>query len=140
METMLFRENGQYPDNQALKESLKEIYPVYNHLISVISNEPYSLEHQWNYYKDGKSWLCKVTYRKKTIFWLSVWDTCFKISFYFTEKTKPGLLDLNIEDSIKQSFANSKNIGKLVPLVIPVIILSQLEDVLKIIEFKKTCK
>ncbi len=140
METILLRENEQYPDNQVLTESLGEIYPVYNHLISVISNEPYSLDHQWNYYKDGKSWLCKVTHRKKTIFWLSVWDTCFKISFFFTEKTKSAVMDLTISKSIKQSFSSSKNIGKLIPLVIAINDLSQLEDALKIVELKKTCK
>lgn len=48
METILLRENERYRDNLVLKESLKEIYPVYNHQISVPSNERYSLEHQWN--------------------------------------------------------------------------------------------
>ncbi|MFA5850349.1 MAG: DUF3788 family protein [Bacteroidales bacterium] len=140
METILLRENERYPDNLVLKDSLKELYSVYDHLISVISNEPYSLEHQWNYYKDGKSWLCKVTYRKKTVFWLSVWETCFKISFFFTEKNKSAVLDLTISNSIKQSFSNSKNIGKLIPLVIDIADINQIEDALKIIEFKKTIK
>ncbi|OFY41549.1 MAG: hypothetical protein A2X18_06920 [Bacteroidetes bacterium GWF2_40_14] len=140
MEIVLLRESEQFPDNQVLKETLQEKFPLYDHLISVVSHEPYSLDHHWNYYKDGKSWLCKVTYRKKTIFWLSVWDTCFKTSFFFTEKNRSGIMELTIDDSIKHSFSNSKNIGKLIPLVISINDISQLDDVLKIIEFKKTCK
>ncbi|PKP08994.1 MAG: hypothetical protein CVU09_13085 [Bacteroidetes bacterium HGW-Bacteroidetes-4] len=37
---------------------------------------------QWRYYNDGKAWLCKVSYKKKTVFWLSVWEAYFKVAFY----------------------------------------------------------
>jgi len=49
-------------------------------------------------------------------------------------------MDLTISKSIKQSFSSSKNIGKLIPLVIAINDLSQLEDALKIVELKKPCK
>lgn len=29
---------------------------------------------EWRYYKDGKSWLCKITQKNKTIVWISLWE------------------------------------------------------------------
>lgn len=95
---------------------------------------------EWNYYKDGKSWLCKGSHKKKTIFWLSVWDKFFQISFFFTEKTGVGIADLDIADSLKKDFAQAKNKGKLIPLILRVSDKKQVGDVLKIAEYKKGLK
>lgn len=140
METQLLREENPFPDADVLRVKLGDIYDVYEGFVAAITKEPYSLQMDWNYYKDGKSWLCKITFRKKTVIWLSVWDDCFKVSFFFTEKTKSGIAELNIEQSIKESFSKSKNIGKLIPLVISIRGKSQVDDILKIIEFKKSIK
>jgi hypothetical protein len=34
---------------------------------------------EWDYYKDGKSWLCKIINKKKTICWLSIKNTGIKM-------------------------------------------------------------
>lgn len=52
---------------------------------------------------DGKAWLCKVVFKKKTGFWLSVWDGFFKAGFYFVERHCPGIHELEIDDSIINS-------------------------------------
>ena len=140
METQLLRVENPFPDAGVLKENLGEIYDVYARFVSVIIAEPYSLQPEWNYYKDGKAWLCKITFRKKTVIWLSVWEDCFKVTFFFTEKSKSGIEELKINPSIKESFLRSKNIGKLIPLGIAIRDKSQVDDVLKIIEFKKSIK
>jgi hypothetical protein len=92
---------------------------------------------EWNYYKDGKAWLCKVLYKKKTVFWLSIWEKYFKLAFYFTEKTGKEINELDIDVSIKEDFKQAKPIGRLLPLVIEMRKKEQLKDVLKIIEYKK---
>jgi hypothetical protein len=140
MGTQLLREENPFPDACVLKQNLGDKYDLYAGFVSKITSEPYCLRMEWNYYKDGKAWLCKNTFRKKTVMWLSVWDDCFNVSFFFTEKSKSGIEELKIDPSIKESFLNSKNIGKLIPLVISIKEMSQIGDVLKIIEFKKSIK
>lgn len=140
METQILREESPYPDAGVLKEKLDDIYDVYDVFVSEITKEPYSLQPEWNYYKDGKSWLCKITFRKKTVIWLSVWDDCFKVTFYFTDKSRSGIEELEISPSIKESILKSKNIGKLIPLVIAIREKNQIDDVLKLIAFKKSIK
>ena len=137
METILLREPELLPTKEVLENALGESFTTLTELIDIVTNPQYGLILEWNYYKDGKAWLCKVTFKKKTVFWLSVWDKYFKVGFYFTEKNCLGVLELDIDEKIKEDFGQSKNIGKLIPLGISVTGKEQIEDVLKIIDYKK---
>ena len=140
MELSFLKDQEIYPSNDVLKNVLGTSYPAYEELTKQITDVEFGLAPEWRYYKDGKAWLCKVCSKKKTIFWLSVWDKCFKVAFYFTEKTKPGILELKIKEEIKESFNKSKPIGKLIPLVIEIHEKEQIPDVLTIAGHKKNLK
>ncbi len=141
MEEILLRDSSIYPSKEVLEIALGEDnYKVFNKFIETITDSDTKLSPEWKYYNDGKSWLCKVSYKKKTVFWLSIWKMHFKLGFYFTEKNCSGVNELNIDKSIKEEFTQSKNIGKLIPLVIKMIRIEQIDDVKKIIEYKKTIK
>ncbi|KPK84900.1 MAG: hypothetical protein AMS27_08765 [Bacteroides sp. SM23_62_1] len=140
METILLREQQISPTEEVIENALGDSYSAYKDLIEAITDTGYGLVPQWNYYKDGKAWLCKVCYKKKTVFWLSVWDKFFKTTFYFTEKTGSGIEGLDIEEKIKESFSNNKPIGKLIPLTITIKSKDQIKDVLTVSKYKKNLK
>lgn len=135
---MILNNPDLYPDKDVLKEVLTEnVLIFYDKLLKVITSDNESkFSAEWRYYNDGKSWLCKVVNKKRTIFWLSVWEGYFKVSFYFTEKHKEGIASLPISESAKDSFINAKPIGKLMPLTIDVYCEEQLTDVLAIAKFR----
>jgi len=137
-EKPILSDPDRYPDESVLKEALEERFNIYTSLLDTLLKPDFGLTPEWNYYKDGKSWLCKVIHKKKTVFWLSVWRGRFKTSFYFTEKNVEDIKALNIDDRIKQDFLNRKSIGKLIPLVIEVLDEYHLNDVLSVIEYKKS--
>jgi uncharacterized protein DUF3788 len=138
METMILKDPAVSPSATVLKNALKTTYSTYQELITAISAKGFDLAPQWQYYRDGKAWLCKVQYKKKTVFWLSVWDKYFKVVFYFTEKHFESIKQLDIDDKIKEKFVNGKAIGKMFPLAIKIEKTSQLRDVLRIIDYKKS--
>jgi hypothetical protein len=138
METQLLREQDVFPSEEVLKNTLGGIYPVYESLMGTIDG--YGLVHEWNYYKDGKSWLCKVINKKKTVFWLSVWDGYFQIGFFFTEKHLEGIAALEVDEKIKEDFCKQKPVGKLLPMIFKISQKEQLGDLLKVVEFKKKLK
>jgi hypothetical protein len=140
MEEILLRDSSIYPSKEVLEKALGNSYNVYNEFIDTITSPELGLFPEWRYYNDGKSWLCKVGYKKKTVFWLSIWENYFKLGFYFTEKNCLGIAELNIDEKIKEAFSQSKNIGKLIPLGIDMSRKEQIEDVKKIIEYKKSLK
>jgi len=137
METIQLKDPNTPPSDEVLKEVLGTSFDAFDELMKTVRNAPYDLVAGWNYYIDGKAWLCKVQFKKKTVFWLSVWDQFFKTAFYFTEKTKPGVLELDIDNATKREFDQRELTGKLIPLVINVTEKEQLNDLLTIAEYKK---
>jgi len=115
-EIQLLRVKDVYPNASVLTEALgKDVFEVYEALMNMSDELEFSPE--WRYYNDGKAWLCKVTYKKKTIFWLSIWNKCIKTSLYFTLRTAPGILELDLPPEVSDSFRNARPIGKLIPYV-----------------------
>jgi hypothetical protein len=45
----------------------------------------------------------KALDKKKNVCWLSVWNTGFKLTFYFTEKTIDGVYEMEVNGKIKKS-------------------------------------
>lgn len=136
----LLRDEEIIPTETVLEEALgKDVFAVYTKLNEIIRTE-FQIEPEWRYYKDGKSWLYKAVYKKKTIFWLSIWGKFIKISLLFTEKTRGGIYDLEISNEIKESFKNAHAIGKLIPLLLDIDKEQQLADLIQIIKYKKTLK
>jgi hypothetical protein len=94
-----------------LKEILGDSYGAYYELIRRYEEPDYNLQPQWRYYNDGKAWLCKVVYKNKTVFWLSIWEGFFKTSFFFRERDCSGILGLDIDKSYKQQLDLHRHSG-----------------------------
>ena len=139
-ETILLREKEIEPTNEVLENVLgKELFIIYQELIKIFTDE-FSLEPQWQFYKDGNAWLCKVVHKKKTILWLSIWENYIKTGFYFTGKTGIGVLELDIDIKIKEVFEVAKPIGKLIPLIIDINQQKQIKDLKEVVKYKKGLK
>lgn len=140
METPALKDPAISPKKEILENALGKSYTAYKELMNIIEGTAFGLTPKWNYYNDGKAWLCKVQYKKKTVFWISVCDKHFKLCFYFTEKNCKGVFALGIQSSIKKEFKEHKPIGKLLPLVLSVTKKDQLQDALKIVQYKMSLK
>ena len=140
METIALKEATISPSSKVLQTVLGRAFPAYEELIDTITSKNYGMTVEWRYYNDGKAWLCKVQFKKKTVFWLSACDQYFRTAFYFTEKTSAGIFDLDIDPTIKDEFRNVETTGKLIPLVIRVSQKKHLRDILKLVEYKKLLK
>ena len=141
METQLLKDPDVLPSANVLKNVLgNNAYEIYESFICTITGTNYGLTYEWKYYNDGKSWLCKITQKKKTIHWLSVWEGCFKIAFYFTEKHLEGIAALDISEKIKEDFSKTKPVGRLLPMLFTICQKEQLDDLLKVVSFKKSLK
>jgi hypothetical protein len=137
-ETMLLRDPELQPTREVLKGALGGSYPLYEDLTEV--SKTLDVIPEWNYYKDGKAWLCKAVHKKKTVFWLSVWNEYFKVVFYFTAKTCAGITDLDIDENLKRDFCEHESYGKFMPLIFVVTEREQIEDIVKVIHYKKRLK
>jgi len=137
MEKHLLREPEIYPSKEVLKSALGKVYDVLEALQTQLTQDTYALTFDWHYYNDGKSWLCKVSHKKKTVFWLSIWEGFVQTGFFFLERHLEGLAALNIDEN---SFTMEKACGKMLPLVFRIRRHEQIPDLLKVVEFKKKAK
>lgn len=138
---MLLKDPDIYPSSEVLENVLgRTVYEVLESFTGMVANDAYGLIPEWRYYNDGKAWLNKVQYKKKTVFWLSVWEGFFKVSFFFTEKHLEGIAALDISDTIKEDFARAKPCGRLIPMILDITDKEQLDDLLTVVRFKKSLK
>jgi len=135
-ERPLLNDSEIFPSVEILKNVLGKSYPVFEELSKKLNDE-YGITFEWRYYRDSKAWLCKVAYKKKTIFWLSAWNGYFRTNFYFMERHLEGIATLGIEDN---HFTLEKEWGKMMPLIFKISKSEQLPDLLKVVAFKKSSK
>lgn len=138
MEKPLLNNPLVYPTDEELKKVLGSAFEALSELMLRIADM--ELVPEWRFYKDGGAWLCKVQFKKKTVFWLSVWESHFKVVFYFTEKTVEGLMPLPIESNLFQQLKLVNRIGKFIPLIFRIQMSSQLDDVFTVADYKKKLK
>lgn len=110
---------------------LKGAFPTYKAFLERLAGEYPAIEIGWRYYNDGKSWLGKAVTKKKTVFWLSIWDGSFKTSFFFTEKTIAAL-----DDGVKAAATPAESAGKLIPIILETTTPAQLDTVFAAISYK----
>lgn len=135
----LLGDPGQIPGEALFREIMNEtLFQTYAGLQEIISGT--GLSGEWRYYNDGKAWLYKVTLKKKTVAWVSMWEESIKTSFYFTDKNRDGIMDLDIGESVKTTFSQAKPIGKLIPLTLDLKQKEDAEDFRKIAEYKISLK
>jgi hypothetical protein len=138
MENQIFTDPGVKPENDILETALGKKYILYAEFEKRVNELNFILE--WNYYNDGKSWLCKTLHKKKNFGWLSAWNTGIKLTFYFTEKTITGLQGLGISPEININAKEIKPVGKFYPVTMLMKSKKAINDGIKILEYKKNLK
>lgn len=138
METLALRDGDILPTQEVLETALGSSYPAFEELNALLI--AMEIRPEWNYYRDGKAWLCKMMSKKKNMGWLHVYDGFFRVSFFFMERHLSAIADLNISDHIKEDFYEMKPVGKLLPMSIVVGDKEKLEDVLTVLRFKRSLK
>jgi hypothetical protein len=138
------------PSDTVLNECLLDAYPVYVQFLDELNKNDISLI--WRYYPDGKAWLAKGIYqwigkrgaqKEKTLFWCSVWNGFFKLVIYVPEEKREELLNLTINEDLKESISEIKRMGdtfRTLPIVFDIHSIELFESMFMIIDFKKGLK
>lgn len=142
----------------AEKENLilsdKQIIPTDEYIFSILGEKrifwerimKYAFEDfkdisaDWNYYNDGKQWLFKLVQKKKTIFWAGILKETFRITFYFGDKAEAVIDSSDLPRTIKDGFKTSKRYGAIRAVSIKVSDLSDVDNILKLIDIKHKIK
>lgn len=147
-DNQLLRDPNIEPTDEVIAKGLKEANAAFIKFVDGIKQQGISLM-DWRYYNDGKAWLSKGEYKWQTprgaekvkpIFWLSIWDGFFKVSFFFGYDVQEELLSLPLSQKTKQLIMDAKPMGKtmrFMPIVLDITSDTQLNDIYTLSEFRK---
>jgi len=136
IEKQLLQNPDIFPSEEVLANALGKVYSVFDDFERLLSADEYALNFEWRHYKDG-GWLCKAAYKKKTIFWLSIWEGYFQLGFFFLPR---HLDDIEALEMDKNNFETEKEWGKMIPFIFKIRDNKPFEDLFKLVEYKKRAK
>ena len=138
MEPLILKDGNVFPDKEVLRCALKgdfSLFEAFSDLLSELGVTP-----EWNFYRDGGAWLCKMLLKKKNLGWIAVFDGYFSITFYFLERHLEAIAALDISEQIKEDFCRMKPHGKLLPMRIIAADSMAIKDIATVIQLKKGLK
>ena len=140
MEKPCLNNKDEYPTDEVLSRYLNEVKHTWDSFIDFI-NESYPLfSGEWRYYNDGKSWLYKLTKKKKTICWISVYQHKFKTTFYFPDRAEELIIKSRLKKEYIDGFVNGKRYGKIRGITVEIKRLADLDSTKTLIEIKEQLK
>ena len=140
MEKPGLNDESVYPDDDVLSQYLGEVKSIWDSFIDFIAMNHPSFTGEWRYYRDGKSWLYKLTKKKKTISWISVYQNKFRTTFYFPDKAEDLISKSNLAKEYIDQFIHGKHYGKIRGITIDIFKPSDLEATKALIEIKEKLK
>jgi hypothetical protein len=138
MDRPCLNDPDEFPGDEVLARHLGPAKPAWDAFLAMLRDDYPQFAAEWRYYNDGKSWLCKVRRKEKTICWVSVWKKFFKASFYLGERAEPLVLASALGQPLKDGYLQCS--GKLRPLRVEVCYESSLKQVRELIEIKLKTK
>jgi len=127
-----------YPSDDVLMLILDNSFLAYKELLNLFVK--HGLKIEWRYYNDGKTWLCKVQHKKKTIVWMSAFKGFMQATIYFPEKFINEIINLNISNQTILNIKSRKNIGKSIPCIFEVKNSPIIKDLEEVMKYKIQCK
>jgi hypothetical protein len=132
----------------------RDVIPTDEHIFSILGSGKELWQHvikatmdkypgaagDWNYYNDGKQWLYKMVFKKKTLFWARLEDDTFRTTFYFADRAEPLIAASELPLSIKEDFKTAKKYGAIRPVTFRVCEHSDVQNVIKLLEIKNKIK
>ena len=140
MEKPCLNVKEEFPDDKVLNRCLGKVKNTWDSFIEFINESYPSFSGQWRYYKDGKSWLYKITKKKKTICWVSVYSNKFKTTFYFPDKAEDLITTSKLRKQYIDQFVHGKRYGKTRGITVDVNKPVDLNSTKKLIEIKEQVK
>ena len=148
-EQQLLRDPDAEPTKELIAECLGLTDGVYMEFLEQLQDHDVGMD--WRYYNDGKAWLGKGLYKwvtsrgtpkEITVFWLAIWEGFFKVTVYVPEKHREAALSLTLSNEARKMIEDAKQIGKLkfFPLSFEMRSGEKFDDILTLIDFKKTLK
>ena len=136
MEKLVLTDKSVVPDDALVFAIIGDTSVLWQQFMRNIHEKYPETEEQWNFYNDGKSWLFRMVRKKKTLFWIGVYSSYFRVTFYFGDKALPLIDKSDLPETLKKEFKDSKSYGRFRGLSIRVRNEKDIENAAKLTDIK----
>ena len=140
MDQPVLTDPDSFPTDGVVATHLGGACTLWESFFSAMHADHPAFAEDWRYYKDGKSWLMKITHKKKTVVWLAVCAGTFRITAYFTDKARAAIEASGLSEGCKEQFLKGKRIGKLVGITVTFRKKGDLADARALLALKASMK
>ena len=140
MEKPCLYDKNEYPSNEVLSHYLGEVKNTWDSFVNFINVSYPNFSGEWRYYNDGKNWLYKLTKKKKTICWISIYHEKFKTTFYFPDKAEDLITKSELGKEYIDQFIYGKRYGKIRGITVEIKKQPDLNSTKILIEIKEQFK
>ena len=124
------------PDDDLIFSLIGEKKYLWQNIMSYISVTYSDSAGGWRFYNDGKRWLFKMVNKKKTLFWISILENTFRVTFWFGDKAGPLIEESELPENIKDDFRKAKKYGSVRGVSIIMNDNRDTDNVIKLTEIK----
>ncbi len=139
-ENLLLTDKQIYPTDEYIFSIIGDMKIFWQSIMNHMINNYKDSAGEWNFYNDGKRWLFKMIYKKKTIFWAGILTDTFRITFYLGNKAETIIENSDLPQNIKEEFRTAKRYGLIRPVTFIVKNKTDVDNVLKMIDIKSKIK
>lgn len=136
MDPLVFTDPAVVPTEEALFALIGPRRAQWESLLAGISERFPEAVGEWNYYRDGKSWLYKMVRKKKTLYWAGVDADTFRVTFYFGDRAEPLIEKSPLPESIKEEFRTGKRFGRIRAVSMKVLTARDVDHALLLAEIR----
>ncbi len=140
MKSPYFNDPNVPPTDDSILEAIGRAKGAWQKLFARIRTEHPDLSETWKFYKDGKSWLCQVTWKKKTVFWILIMKGRFRVGFYFAKRLMDQILESDLSKERKEEIQKKPAKGQIGSVAVEFGPQKGIKDVMILIDLKKTLK
>ncbi len=132
----IFNDKLVKPDDQRIKKALDDNYKCWKELRTSLDKEYGDLKEEWKFYGQKLGWTLKLFYKKRNLFFSSVYDGYFVISFVYGDKAVAVIKESDLPDGIISELMNAKKYAEGRGLRIEVRKEDDVKTILKLVKIK----
>jgi len=135
METIILTDPNVEPTDELIFAIIGKNSIYWQAMIKYLNDNRSGVTEVWRFYNDGKCWLYRTLWKKKTIYWIGILNDTFRATFYLSDKAESFIEESSLSDIIKDEFWNTRG-SKFRAVTVVMRSEEDLENVMKLIEIK----
>lgn len=136
MSEVVFNVKDQKPDDLSLAERLGPSYPYWKEIRTHTSENFDPITEEWKFYGAKYGWQLKTYLKKRNLFFLIPYDSCFKIGFIFGDKAVDAVESSSVAENLKSELRNAKKYAEGRGLAIEIKDGRSIPDIMTLLEIK----